>query len=254
MSLAIIGIGLCNEKDITVRGLELVRGADVVYLENYTSLLQCSVSDLEEFYGKKIILSDRAMSEQGVGKILDEAVSRKVVFLVIGDGMSATTHSDIWKEAVEKEVSVEVVGNASVLTAVGITGLQLYKFGKTTSIPYLDEHPELVTPYMVLAENLKMDLHTLCLLDIKADVGRFMTVAEGITVLEDIEKREGGGIVSDDLFVVACARLGCSDFVVRSGRLADVKKIDFGKQPHCLIIPGKMHFLEEEILEVHNKR
>jgi len=26
-------------------------------------------------------------------------------------------------------------------------------------------------------------------------------------------------------------------------------KEDFGKPPHCLIVPGKMHFLEEEFLD-----
>jgi diphthine synthase len=35
----IIGIGLGDVKDITVRGLEIVRKAERVYLESYTSIL-----------------------------------------------------------------------------------------------------------------------------------------------------------------------------------------------------------------------
>ena len=44
MTLYLIGVGLGDEKDITVRGLEYVKSCEEVYLENYTSFLQCSVS------------------------------------------------------------------------------------------------------------------------------------------------------------------------------------------------------------------
>ena len=37
--LYLIGLGLADEKDITVKGLEIVRKAERVYLEAYTSIL-----------------------------------------------------------------------------------------------------------------------------------------------------------------------------------------------------------------------
>lgn len=37
--LYLIGLGLADEKDITVKGLEIVREAERVYLEAYTSIL-----------------------------------------------------------------------------------------------------------------------------------------------------------------------------------------------------------------------
>ena len=37
--LYLVGLGLGDEKDITVRGLEVVRSCDVIYLEAYTSVL-----------------------------------------------------------------------------------------------------------------------------------------------------------------------------------------------------------------------
>lgn len=37
--LYLIGLGLADETDITVKGLEVVRRADRVYLEAYTSIL-----------------------------------------------------------------------------------------------------------------------------------------------------------------------------------------------------------------------
>ena len=76
MTLYLIGIGLANEKDITVRGLEIVKKCDIVYLEYYTSLLQCSFHDLAKFYDKEIILADRKTTEQGDEKIIAEAKAR----------------------------------------------------------------------------------------------------------------------------------------------------------------------------------
>lgn len=35
----IIGLGLCDERDITLRGLEAVKSSTRVYLEAYTSIL-----------------------------------------------------------------------------------------------------------------------------------------------------------------------------------------------------------------------
>jgi diphthine synthase len=249
MTLNIIGIGLADQKDITVKGLELVKSCQKVYLEGYTSLLQCSKEDLEQFYSKEIILANRDMSEQGMEKIIEEAKSQEVAFLVIGDPFSATTHVEIYKQAREKGVKVNIINNASVLNAIGITGLQLYKFGKTTSIPFTEDHPNLETPYLVLKDNLSLGLHTLMLLDLKPDQDKFMTVNQALEILENIEEKRKEGLILDDTLVVGCARLGADNFVVKAGKLSEVKLFDFGKALHCLIIPGKMHFAEEEFLE-----
>jgi diphthine synthase len=248
MTLYLIGIGLGNEKDITVRGLEIVKKCDVVYLEYYTSLLQCSFQDLAKFYGKEITLADRNTTEQGDEKIIEEAREQDVAFLVIGDPLSATTHVQLLKLAKEKGVNVEVINNASVLTAVGISGLELYKFGKTTSIPFIEDHPNLETPYNVIKEN--GELHTLCLLDLKPRQEKFMTVNEALDILMKIEEQKGEHVISNETLVVGCARLGTDEYVIKAGPLQDVIKFDFGKPPHCLIIPGKMHFIEEEMLSL----
>jgi diphthine methyl ester synthase len=246
--LYIIGLGLGNEKDITVRGLEAVKNCDKIYLESYTSILQCSKEDLETFYLKKIILADRNMSEQGFETILNEAKVKDVAFLVVGDPFSATTHSTIYKEAIDEKVVVEVINNASILTAVGRVGLELYKYGKTTSIPFVDNVANLETPYNVLKENQSIGLHTLFLLDLKPP-SEFMTIKEALEILLKIESVKLQEVISADTLVVGCARLG-SDNMIKSGKLKEVKEYDFGKAPFCLIIPAKMHFVEEEMVEM----
>lgn len=251
MTLYLIGIGLSTEKDITLKGLEIIKKCDKVYLENYTSLLQCSVSDLEKVYGQKVILADRATTEQKDEEMVKEARNKEVAFLVTGDPFSATTHIELFKLAKEKNVPVKVIHNASILTAVGITGLQLYKFGRTTSIPFLEDHPDLETPYNVLKENQKQGLHTLFLLDLKPEQNKFMAVNEALEILEKIESKKKEKLIKRDTLVIGCTRLGSDTALIRAGSWEKVKKQQFGKAPHCLIIPGKMHFTEEEVLHYY---
>lgn len=252
MTLCLIGIGLNDEKDISVKGLERVKGCDKVYLENYTSVLECDVKKLEKFYGKKIIIANRETAEQGAEEIVKEAKNKDVAFLIIGDVFGATTHIELFRLAKNRNVPVEVINNASILTAVGITGLQLYKFGKVTSIPFYEEYLNLETPYNVLKENKRMGLHTLFLLDLDLNPGseRFVTVNDALEILEKIETKKKEKLINKDMLAVGCARLGGENFVVKKGTLEELKGFDFGKPPHCLIIPGKLHFMEEEVLEL----
>ncbi|CAB4035278.1 diphthine methyl ester synthase-like, partial [Paramuricea clavata] len=62
--LYLIGLGLGNAKDISVKGLEIVKNAKEVYLEAYTSILTVGKDALEEFYGREVTLADRETVEQ----------------------------------------------------------------------------------------------------------------------------------------------------------------------------------------------
>lgn len=247
MTLYLIGIGLNDEKDISVRGLEVVRSCDTVYLESYSSLLNCSIADLERFYGKRIIAADRKLVEQSE-EILSAAAKSNVALLVIGDPWGATTHIDIMLRCRQKGIPFRVINNASIITAVGITGLQIYKFGKTTSVPYPDKNFRPETAYEVINQNRLLGLHTLLLLDIRPDLGRFMTVSEAIDVLLEIESKKQQKAFTENTFCVGCARIGSDNFVIKAGTAKELKAVDFGRQPHCLIIPGELHFVEEEAL------
>jgi len=248
MTLYMVGIGLNDEKDITLKGLEAVKKCSKVFLESYTSKLQCDVTALEKLYGKKIILADRELVEKQAEQILEPAKTGDVAFLVIGDVFSATTHTDLRMRAEKAGVDVEIINNCSVLNAVGITGLELYKFGKTTSIPFPEKGFEPETPYDVIKANLGIGLHTLCLLDLRPDENKFMTVNDSITYLLIIEEKKGGGILTNRTMMIACARLGSKDQKIVYGKAKDLMKIDFGNPPFCLIIPGKLHFMEEDAL------
>ena len=250
MTLHIIGIGLDSEKDITLKGLELVKKADVVYLECYTSKLNCSFHDLAKFYNKEIHLADRNIVEGDNNEILENAKTMVVAFLVIGDPFFATTHLDMMMRAKKEEIKVTITNNASILTAVGITGLQLYKFGKITSIPFFEDNFQPETAYDVIKANKTMGLHTLVLLDIKYDLQKFMTVNEAIQILLNIEEKRKENIFTRETLCVGCARLGSENPIIKAGTAKELLTKDFNAQLHCLLIPGQLHFMEEEALEM----
>ncbi|MCH8004243.1 MAG: diphthine synthase [Nanoarchaeota archaeon] len=253
MTLNFIGIGLNDEKDITLKGLELVKKADFVYLENYTSKLNCNINYLEKLYGKKIILADRKMVEMDAEKtILQQAKTKEVAFLVIGDVFSATTHMDLFLRAKKLGIKTKIVHNASVLTAIGITGLQLYKFGKTTSIPFENENVE--TPYDVLKLNQENNLHTLFILDLNQNNNNSLTVNDAIRYLLKVELKRGERIFTDNTLCIGCAKLGSLDQIIKVGKASSLLKENFKNGMHCLIVPAKkLHFMEEEALNLYKQ-
>ncbi|MBI2663826.1 diphthine synthase [Candidatus Woesearchaeota archaeon] len=248
MTLYLIGIGLNDEKDITAKGLEAIKSCDEVYLENYTSLIDCSVSSLEKFYGREIKVVGRRFVEQD-DELIEAAKVKDVALLVIGDPFGATTHIDIMLRCKKNNVKFKVIHNASILTAVGITGLQIYKFGKTTSIPYPDKSFRPETSYEVIRQNKILGLHTLLMLDLKPEQDKFMTVKEAIDILLEIESRRQQSVFTEKTFCVGVARVGSDDFAIKSGTAAELRRLNFGRQPHSLVVPGELHFVEQDALK-----
>ncbi|MBS3108133.1 diphthine synthase [Candidatus Woesearchaeota archaeon] len=244
MTLYMIGLGLGDEKDISLKGLEIVRSCDYIYLESYTSKLDVSVKKLEALYGKKIMIADRSLVENDAEKtILKNALASKVAFLVIGDVFSATTHTDLKLRALELGIKVEVIHNASILTAIGVTGLELYKFGKVTSIPFLND--DVRTPLEVLEKNKSIGLHTLMLLDLHPLENKFMNVHSAFEYLLKFKNK----LFNEETLVVVCCALGMEEQKIKFGKVKDLIKIKFDSYPQCLIVPGELHFMEEDSLK-----
>ena len=240
MTLYFIGIGLNDKKDITLKGLEAVKKCEYIYLENYTSILQTPIENLEKLYGKNIIPADRELVEKKAEEtILKNAKTKNTAFLVIGDPLCATTHIDLMLRAKKENIPVEIIHNASVISAVGITGLEVYKFGKITSIPF--DNKNVKTPIEVYEMNKKNGLHTLFLLDLNPEENKFLTIKDAIEYLTN------NGVPKDETFI-CCARIGSKNPVIYKGKAKEIIKKDFGNPPYCLIIPGSLHFIEEEAL------
>ena len=249
--LLFVGLGLHDERDVSLRGLEEIREADAVFAELYTSLMPgLSIHKLEELVGKRVsVVSRRALEEEDGQLILREAEAGKAALLVPGDPLIATTHLDLRIRAEKRGIKTRIVHGASIVSAViGLSGLQNYKYGRSVTIPFPEEGFTSETPYRVIMENRKMGLHTLCFLDIKAEEKRYMTVRDGLEALLATEKQKRKQVITPDTLVVGIARAGSREPTVKAGYVEEVMKQNFGAPPHTLVFPGKLHFMEAEAL------
>ncbi|KAK9108733.1 hypothetical protein Sjap_016793 [Stephania japonica] len=270
--LYVIGLGLGDEKDITLRGLEAVKTCDRVFIEAYTSLLSfgissTGVSTLEELYGKPLTLADREMVEERADEILSQSKDSNVAFLVVGDPFGATTHTDLVVRAKKLGVEVKVIHNASVMNAIGVCGLQLYHYGETVSVPFFTDTWRPDSFYEKIQRNRSLGLHTLCLLDIRVkepsleslcrgkkiyEPPRYMTIRTAIEQLLDVEQMRGESAYNEETTCVGFARLGSEDQKVVAGSMRELLAVDFGTPLHCLVIVGETHPVEEEMLNFYS--
>jgi diphthine synthase len=250
--IVFIGLGLHDDLGISLRGIEETRTAKHVFIELYTSLLpDFSKKRLEKVTGKEFRNVSRKELEDENGKvILDAARDGKVVLLVPGDPLIATTHVSLRIEAEKRGIRTHIVHGSSVLSAViCLSGLHNYKFGKSVTIPFPDEtSPQ--TPYEVLIQNKKLGLHTLCLLDIKAEQKRYLGIQEALACLLEIEKKRKMETITSETLAVGISRAGSNKPTVKAGYVRDLVSFDFGEPPHSIIFPGKLHFMEAEALIV----
>ncbi|KAK5647627.1 hypothetical protein RI129_002519 [Pyrocoelia pectoralis] len=259
----IIGLGLGDCKDITVKGLEIIKKCDRIYLEHYTSILTCGISELENFYQKKLIIADRDLVEQSADTILEGADIEDVALLVVGDPYGATTHTDLILRAKDKNIQFQIIHNASILNAVGCCGLQLYSFGETVSIPFWTENWKPDSFFNKILCNYQRNLHTLCLLDIKVKEPtlesltrkkkeymppRFMSVAEASQQIVEIINKTICDITSNSL-CIGLARVGSETQEIAACAISHMTEVDLGPPLHSLIIPSSvLHPLEEEYI------
>jgi diphthine synthase len=248
--LTFVGLGLYDERSITVEGREAVGDADRVFAEFYTSRLAgATVSDLEAYHGVEVEVRGRDGVEGDPSPILDAAESGEAVFLTGGDPMVSTTHVDLRLRAHERGIDTRLFHGTSASTAAaGLTGLQNYRFGKATTLPFPREGrptpaSEGATVPASVVETIEANgdrgLHSLVYLDIEAERDADMAADEAAGLL---------AAPLDDALAVAVARAGSPDPVVVADRLSNLAERDFGDPLHLLVLPGDLHHVEAEAL------
>ncbi|CAG8528111.1 4666_t:CDS:2 [Diversispora eburnea] len=201
--LYIIGLGLCDETDITVKGLNAIKSCERVYLESYTSILMISREKLEEFYDKKLILADREMVESQSDEILLNADVINVAFLVV----------DLVIRARELNISITIIHNSSIMNAIGECGLQLYNFGRTISIPFFTDIWKPDSFYDKIKENKNIKVKEQSNENLARgrkiyEPPRFMTVNQAIQQLLEIEEIHKKQVITPESLAIGIARLG----------------------------------------------
>lgn len=229
--LYIVSVGLWDEKDLSLRGLETAKSCNEIYLELYTVNMNTTPTKLSKLIGKPVKMLERGDLEERSGILLEKARSKDIAIMVGGDALTATTHITLLEEAKRLGIKTKVIHGSSILTAVGETGLQLYKFGRTTTLSqdFSD------SCYKAIKANMSSGLHTLLLLDIGMDAQKALKIL--------------GKRMDPATMVVAACHLG-GDAAIRYGSLKDLSNDkSIAKTPAVLVIPGELHFMEKEFLE-----
>lgn len=218
-------------------------------METYTSRMpDFNMERFETQIGKKVQLITRRDLEEDSGKVILQAAKLgKAVFLVPGDPFIATTHVTLRIDAEKMGIKTRIVHGISIMSAiVSLSGLHNYKFGKTVTVPFADNFSE--TPYNVIAQNKKLGLHTLCLLDLRATEDRYLSIKDALKQLQMVEEKKKQEAVTPLTVAVGIARAGSSNPILKAGFVKDLVDWDFGEPPFSLIIPGDLHFMEIDAL------
>ncbi|MCL2143870.1 MAG: diphthine synthase, partial [Methanomassiliicoccaceae archaeon] len=163
--------------------------------------------------------------------------------------MAATTHIDLLIQAADNGIRTKVFHGVSIFSACPSSlGLQPYKFGRTVTLPFIEDgyHPR--SPYDHIAANKKEGLHSMILLDIRTAEERYMTAHQAIEWLIDAERKWNCNVIENDTVICVASRLGSDDEKIFAGYPGDLLRMDLGEPLHTLVIPGKLHFMESYAL------
>lgn len=250
VALHLIGLGLHDVGGLTLRGLEVVRRSDAVYAEFYTAILATTHAELEAALGVAVKRLDRLGVEKGGAALVEEARTREVALLTAGDPLTATTHTDLVVRARAAGVAVHVVHAPSIFVAApGLLGLQHYKMGRTTTLVRPERNWFPTSPFDAVAENHERGLHTLVLLDIKADEGYFMTAGEGLGLLLQLADKAGASWFGPATQAGVVARAGSDAPLAVTGPIGKLVAMDFGAPLHTIVLPGSLQAVEQEAWE-----
>ncbi|HPD81936.1 MAG TPA: diphthine synthase [Candidatus Pacearchaeota archaeon] len=235
--LYLIGLGL-NERNISKEAIEILKRCKRVYLDTYTVDFPYTNQALIDEIGKKFTPANREKVESL--EIVDEAKKMDVALLVYGSPLTATTHITLIQEAIASGIKYRVMNNASILDAIAETGLQLYKFGKITSMPYWKQSYEPDSFMEIVRDNLSIKAHTLILIDIGLDIKKAIEQLEKSAKKHEVKLKK----------LVVCQCLGTKRQKIMYRDLDEIREFSGVQKPYCIIIPGELHFLEKEFLKI----
>ena len=247
--LIFAGLGLSGTDGMSVRALNALRECDVIFAEFYTStLISTNISELEKVLGRNISVLRRVQVEEKA-TIIKTAKSQRVGFVTAGDTMSATTHVDLLIQAQEAGIKTRLFHGISIFNACPASlGLQPYMFGRTVTLPFIEDgyHPR--SPYDKILQNKEQGFHTMVLLDIRAEENRYMTAYEAIKWLIEAERKWNGGLITPTTLLCVASKVGSDEERLNAGYPEDLLKRDLGEPLFTIVIPGNLHFMEAHAL------
>ena len=244
-----VGLGISGTQSIPIEVVKIIREADFVYLEAFTSpIYKQHEEEIKNTVNGNFKIAKRWLVEDGQ-EILNASKSSTVVLLSYGDPYIATTHIELRTRAKLEKIETNTIHSASAITSmIGEAGLQFYKVGRIVTI--MNEKKSIITPYSAIFKNLIQGLHSVILLEYNQDENYFLDPKDAISSLLDVEKEQKRNVVNKDTFAIVASRIGFETQKITSGKFSNLLKIDFGEPPHSIIITGKLHFTESDAINV----
>jgi diphthine synthase len=249
--LRFIGLGLGDERDLSLRARDLIRSSSHVFAEEYTSrLAPGSLDRLARDLSVRVDMLPRASLEEGSPVWSALASGGDVALLVVGDPFVATTHVALRVECERRGHSWTYLPGATVLTAVpSLLGLMHYRFGRTVSLPFPAPGFAPVSPLEGIERNRDSGLHTLVLLDLDPTAARYLAPDVAMGILTDRDDPDRPRFPTS-LELAVVARVGSETARAWWGPREALARVDFGPPLHALVVPAPtLHFEEEEAIE-----
>jgi diphthine synthase len=246
--LRFVGLGLDDERGLSHRAEELLRASEV-FAEEYTAVAAPGALErLSRALGRPVRRLGRAEVEGETELLRALARSDQVALVVVGDPFAATTHVALRLAAERAGHTWEYLPNASILVAAAsFLGLSHYRFGRTVSLPFPAPGFAPTSPLEQIAGNRERDLHTLLLLDLAPESGRFLRADEALGILR--ERDPDARHLTDEAPVAVAARVGQATAAGFFGPLQVLRRTDFGPPLHAVVVPAaRLHFQEEAAL------
>ena len=247
--LSFVGLGISGFESISIEGLNAISTADIVYLEQFTSPI--GKSDLEKIQNAikgEFKPAKRWLVEDG-NEILENAKGKNVVLLSYGDPYIATTHIELRARAIENKTETHSIHASSALTSmIGECGLHFYKVGRIATI--MSEMKSLTYPYYIIYKNIIEGNHTVLLLEYNQNKDFFLDPNDALKELLETEEGQGRKVLTESSYAIVASRIGFKDQTIVSGKISSLAQTNFGKPPHTVIIPGRLHFTESDALKL----
>ncbi len=249
----LMGLGLRGVDSVTLLEDRIISSCHRIYFEIYTSISpEKTIHQLEERYGKEVIPTSRDDLENS-SAILEQARSLDVCLLVTGDPLYATTHNQIRLDAARSGIRIETIENSSAISVIpGRVGLFPYRMGPPVSLPFISEKFRPRSVLEKIGRNLASELHTLLLFDLAP--GRTMYPWEAASILLDLEKHHGTGIIGINSEVIVAANVSQQGETLLVGKLGDISQWKKELSPSSMIITAQLSHKEKEFVEEFCRR
>lgn len=252
--LWLVGLGIEGAAGMSMKGRKTLETCKYIYIERFTGFLSDEIlKELKTIYllGDHVVnVVERWFVEDG-RDILEKASNNEVALISYGDPLIATTCIELFIRANKRSIRVEVIHSASGITSlIGESGLQIYKFGRISTI--MSEPQSAISVYNTIMDNLLLGNHSLVLSEYdKTEESKppfFLDPTKAMKMLLDEEDNQRGQAFTEETYLLVASRIGRSDKKIISGQARSLLKISYGTGPHSLIVPGRLHFVEREAI------